>query len=310
MGPIPLKPALLARITLPCLLLAGLALPALPSVALAEQPRDWALDSRPEGTVVNADVVFPGFGTSIEHRKQIYGAANELLLRAEVLSIVPLSEVLVDIDLRILFFTLGLQGGVRDTYRNLDMSNELDLSRKRRAKKESDGEINNALWGWGELRLGLTIPMNKYLVVDHITALRTEGRPDRTFDWRSGIVHDGDVMKSTTWVAFKHRDWGAIAPVFQLLVASLDGGTQTFLNYGVALITRPGIFQRNDLALLEMIFNLGPEFGGDNGDGYFGIHSIDAPFVVRTGYRVVFDIPNTAVDEDAVPLYKIIEDDL
>lgn len=301
-----MKSTVLARTCLSGLLLAGLLLPM---AAHAGQPRDWVLRQRPEGTVANVDVVFPGFGTSLEYRKAIYGGANELLLRSEILAIVPLSEMLLEAELRILVFTIGVTGGIRDTYRNLDMSKEPDLTRDNRARIEKAGGTDNALWGWGELRLRLTLPMNEYLVIDHITALRKEGRPDRTFDWRSGIVHDGEILKSTTWMALKHRDWGAVAPLFQVVQASLGDRTQTFLNYGLALITRPGLFRRNDLALLEMIFNLGPEFGGDDATNYYGIHSLDAPFVVRTGYRVVFDVPSTDMDEDAIPVYEMIENE-
>lgn len=257
----------------------------------AEQPRDWAIGLRPEGTTMNLDVVVPGVQVAVEHRKRFYGKANELLLRSELTVAYPLTELRLDADFRLLFLTLGVSGGARDTYVDLRLGDRPLISRAERGRIAGKANAGNALWAWGEARVRLSLPFNDYVVFDNINIFNSDGRHNGTFDYRRGIVHDGDFFRSTTWLWLHHPDAGGIAPIFEVVNYLLDHRRRTLLNIGISLVTRPGLFRRNDAALVEIIANPWSD--------HYGTHFVDLPIVTSIGYRLVLDLPSTTIDEDA-----------
>src|ERR1700742_1015199 len=96
-------------------MLAGLLLPAR---GWAHQPQDWMRSAGKPGTFVNLDAVFGAFQAALEHRINIYGAANQLTLRGSAIAAIPFGSTQLDADLRIVILTLGASVGATDVWRN------------------------------------------------------------------------------------------------------------------------------------------------------------------------------------------------
>lgn len=260
-----------------------------PPAAHAEQARDWILAAQPGGTDLMLDAILPGAQATIEHRIPIYGFANQLTFRANSLFVLPLYESQADVDLRILVLTLGASAGFRDTFRNLTFAPGERLDRDHRRQRELDGRVSNEIWGFYEGRAILSLPFNDYLVFQGVNTMRFEGVPDRTFDWRTGVVHDGQFFRSDNMLFLKHRDWGGIAPVVQILDFELGPQRTTQINYGVAIVTRPGLRRRNDLLFAQVLFHPGATLGTDEND-FYGTHLLFSPIVVTVAYRAVLPV--------------------
>ena len=101
-----------------------LACLCLPLTAAAEQPRDWMVGAGKAGTFVNLDAVFGAFQSSIEHRINFYGSANQLTLRGGATVAIPFGQSQIDADLRILILTLGTSAGLMDVWRNQTFSED------------------------------------------------------------------------------------------------------------------------------------------------------------------------------------------
>ena len=272
------------------LLVCGLVLlGTLASTAQAEQRRDWILAAQPGGTDLMLDLVLPGVQASIEHRVPIYGFANELKLRANSLLLVPFYESQADIDIRIVVLTLGFSGGFRDNFRNMTFLPDERIDRDHRRQRELNGNVDNEIWGFYEGRATLSLPFNDYLVFQGVNTLRVEGRPDRSYDPRNGVVHDGAFFRSDNMMFLKHRDWGGIAPMMQILDFRLGATRTTQINYGLAVVTRPGFRRRNDLLFAQVLVHPGASLGTDKNDPY-GMHLLFAPITVQVAYRAVLPL--------------------
>ena len=260
------------------------------STAYAGQPRDWMIAAQPEGTDAMVDLVFPGVQATLEHRVPVYSLANQLTLRGNALYTVPFVESQADLELRILVLTLGASGGFRHDMHALEFEPDEAIDRHSRRLKDVDGDVTSMTYEYGEGRATISLPINDHVLLNAINTMRWQGSPDRTFDWRSGVVHDGMLFRSDIFLFFKHRDLGGFAPVWQILNFGLDDRRFTQFNYGFALVTRPGFVRRNDIFLLQMLFNVGSTFGGyDNVDGY-GAHLFFAPMTFLLAYRVVLPV--------------------
>lgn len=253
--------------------------------ARADQPRDWIIAAQPAGTDVSLDALFPGVQATVEHRIPIYGAANQFTLRANSLLTFPLYESQADVELRILILTLGASGGFRDTFRSQTFEPGESLDRGHRRAREFGGDVKNELWGFHESRASLALPFSDLFVFQSINTLRTEGVPDRTLDWRTGIVHDGQFFRSYNMLFLKHRDWGGIAPVMEILHFDLDNHFYTQINYGVVAVTRPGFRRKNDLLFLQVLFHPGPTLGTHDNSDVYGTHMYFSPIQVTLAYR-------------------------
>ncbi len=64
----------------------------------------------------------------------------------------------------------------------------------------------------------------------------------------------------------------------------------TQLNYGFIGVTRAGLVARDDLLMLQMLFNFGDSLGGyDNADNY-GMAILRAPITFVFAYRSVIEL--------------------
>ena len=280
------------RLRASALLLCGLSAFSA-SAARADQARDWMISAPLDGTFANVDVVLPGVQVGIEHRAPIYGQVNQLTLRANALFMLPFCEPQADVELRIVVLTLGGSVGYHGDLAHMGFAPGQPDDRVARRKRFIDGDIDSAQWAYGEGRATLSLPFNDNFLFNAINTLRVDAAamPDRTFDWRTGVVRDGGVMlKSDIMFFVKDRDWGAIGPMVQILDFGLGSERLTQINYGFQIVTRPGFMRRNDIFFLQVLFNPGSTFGTyDNNAGY-GNHLIFAPIAFTMAYRMVLPV--------------------
>ncbi|MBN1652839.1 MAG: hypothetical protein JXA30_03605 [Deltaproteobacteria bacterium] len=256
----------------------------------AEQRRDWMLDVQPGGTYLDVDAVFPGAQLTLEHRIPIYEKFNEIDLRVNSLLTVPYHESQVDLDVRVLLVTVGAGIGVNNTFRGHTFEPDEPISSAHRREREYDGDLTDETWWFTEGRVTLTIPLNDYVVFQNVNAPRYENRPARSFDWRTGVVHDGLLLKSEVMVFLKHREIGAFAPLVQLLNFDLDDDRHTVINLGYTLVTRPGFRRQDDILLLSMLFYTATLSDDMDIEDVYGFHPFFAPFTFSLVYRAVVDL--------------------
>lgn len=268
-------------------MLAALAWPA---GALAEQRSDWVLDAGEPGNYLNMDVVFGAVQAGLENRRNIYGKANALTLRASALAALPFGGMQADADLRLIILTLGTSVGAADIWRNQTYAAGETLTRKERRQREAAGEFNAATFGFWEGRIGLDLPFNDFVLFHNVNSFRVTGGPERSFDNLLGVIHDGNYVRADFQLFFKHRDYGGLAPMLQLLDFPLDGARHTQINFGFALVARAGLVRRDDLVLFQMLFHAGDALGGyDNSDAY-GLAILRAPAMFTLAYRSVIPL--------------------
>jgi len=279
---------------LPATLYALTALTAA-SGARAEQPRNWMVSQSAEGSRLTVDLVYPGAQVGLEHTIPIYGQANALTLRGGNLLTSAFNDSRVDADLRILVLRLGASVGYRDNWRSCIYRSDQRVDRA--ASRNCDNTVEfrgtplnhgSEDWGYAELRLGLDLPFNDWLVYSGTTALVFEDRPRRSLDLRAGVVRDPDMLvRSDHFMLLHHRDFGGVGPLFQLLDYELGSRRTRQLNYGFMLVGRPGFTRDNDLLLLQMLFHFGDTLGGQDNRRYWGAHNIySSESTLVTGTRL------------------------
>src|SRR5262245_16175458 len=89
-----------------------------PSTAAADQRQDWILAAPDPGDYVTLDLLFGAVQASYEHRQEIYGSTNMLVIRGGALAALPFGSTQIDVDLRMLNLTLGMSAGVQSIWRN------------------------------------------------------------------------------------------------------------------------------------------------------------------------------------------------
>jgi hypothetical protein len=266
------------------------ALLGLPLRAAAYQPRDWMISAGKSGTFVNLDAVFGAFQSSLEHRINIYGAANQLTLRGSAIVAMPFGSTQLDADLRIVVLTIGGSVGAMDVWRNQTFAPEEPLTRQQRREREAAGDMNSMGVAFVEGRVGLAIPFNDHLVFNGVTALRFSNAAARSYDNLLNVVHDGNALRSELQLFYKHKTFGGIGPTLQILHFSLDGKRHTQLNYGVTFVSRVGFTRRNDVLLFQLLVHPGDLFGGYDNGAVFGMATFRAPLAFTLAYRSVISL--------------------
>jgi hypothetical protein len=164
------------------------------------------------------------------------------------------------------------------------------LDRDYRRIRDIDGFTTQETYGYGEGRATLSLPINDYVLFNAIQSLRFQGQPDRTFDWRNGIVHDGSYFKSDIMLFFKHPDLGGFAPMMQILNFGLGDNRFTQINYGFIAVTRPGFRRRDDIFFLQFLFTPGSTLGSYDNEDSYGMHLFFAPIVFTIAYRMILPV--------------------
>ena len=251
--------------------------------AQAGQPRDWMIAVHPEGTDLSLDVVFPGTQATLEHRIGIYNNnVNQLTFRANGLATGTFAESQADVDLRIVVLTLGASAGYRDTFRNHTFDAGESTSIMHRLDRDLSGNIDNAAWSFMEGRIILSLPFNDNLVFNSINRFRHENRPDRSYDWRTGVVHDGGYFSSENMLLYKDRHFGGIGPMVQVMNYDFGGKNFSQVNWGAVFTTRMGLRSRDDLIFVQALFNVGTEQSKS-----YGLHFLTIPMTLVIAYRAV-----------------------
>ena len=271
-------------------MLAGLLLPVLPARVYAHQPQDWMLGAGKPGTYVNLDAVFGAFQAALEHRINIYGAANQLTLRGSAIAAIPFGSTQFDADLRIVIVTFGASVGATDVWRNQTFAPGEALTRKQRREREAGGEMNSMGYGFVEGRVSLALPFNDYVVFNTVNAFRLTGAEERSFDNLLGVVHDGNYFRSDIQLFFKHKRFGGLAPMAQILNFPLDRTRHTQVNYGFTFVSRAGLVRRDDLILFQLLFHPGGDIGGYNNKDVYGMAVIRGPIAFTLAYRSVINL--------------------
>jgi hypothetical protein len=270
------------------LALSGLAL--LPMRAAAEQRHDWMLAAGEPGSYLNIDVVFGALQAAYERRINIFGGANTLTLRAGALAAIPYGSTQADADLRIVILNIGASVGAQDFWINETFAKGVVPTRKLRREREAGGDFDTQQFGFFEARAGLVLPFNDYLLFNNVNAFRVMGTKDGTFDYTSGVVHDGNYLKSDFQLFVKSDAFGGVGPMFQLLNFPYLGERRTQVNFGFMYVSRAGLVQRDDLILFQMLFHAGDSLGGYDNSDVYGMAVLRGPLQFTLAYRSVISL--------------------
>jgi hypothetical protein len=256
----------------------------------ADQPRDFMLAVQPTGTFLLLDYFGTGGQATLENRIKIFGEANDFTTSLAVVPAYTLGETVLRADLRILFLSIGGTVGYRVVWRDLTFEPGKDSYCKdcdRGARRDLDPIFGRTAgsdrFGMAEVRARLLLPINDYVVMDSVGALRYEDRHDRSFDWFYTSIYDRGVLGRWEVDLFvKHRDWGGIGPYLQLLMLPRDGGHHAQWAVGFNAVTRAGIVARNDLLFLTFLMR--------PGDPIYGQQNYFAPIRALLIYRLILDL--------------------
>lgn len=262
--------------------LAGLLLPM---AAAADQRQDWMLTAAKPGTFLNVDVAFGALQAALERRINIYGGANQLSLRASAIAAIPFGGTQLDADLRIVILNIGGSVGAQDLWMNQTFERGIDPTRKLRRERDASGDFDTQQFGFVEARAGLVLPFNDYLLFNNVNAFRINGAKDRTYDPNTGVVHNGDYLRSDFQLFVKDDDFGGFAPMVQVLNFEFDDKRRTQLNFGFAFVSRAGLVTRDDLILFQMLFHAGDKLVGYDNSNVYGMPILRGPAMFTLAYR-------------------------
>jgi hypothetical protein len=262
----------------------------LPMRAAAEQHHDWMLQATPPGSYLNLDVVFGALQATFEQRMNVFGGANTLTIKAGALAAIPYGSTQLDADLRIVILNIGASVGAQDFWVNETFDKGVIPSRKLRRELEAGGDFDTQTFGFFEGRAGLVLPFNDYLLFNNVNSFRVMGTKDGTFDYNTGVVHDGNYLKSDFQLFVKGEGFGGVGPMFQLLNFPYEGERRTQVNFGVVYISRAGLVLRNDLILFQMLFHAGDALGGYDNSDVYGLAVLRGPISFTLAYRSVISL--------------------
>jgi len=271
-------------------LVATLALSALPPLAHADQRRDYMLSELGEGDRLILDYLGTGAQVSWVRRRGIYGRANDYSLRLSSLLAYSLGQVAASASLRVLAFEFEAQVGYRTVWRNLSFEPGVNSYCKdcdRPARRSRDplfgGDTTSDAYPFAQGTVQLYAPLNDYFVLTSSLTLRYEGLRDRSYDWFFADIHDSGLMVNWELTAFvKHRDWGGIGPYVQYLSLPRAGRHEGEFAFGFNAMSRFGLVKRNDMLFLTFLTR--------PGDGVYGVHSYFAPIRALIVYRLTLPL--------------------
>jgi hypothetical protein len=270
--------------------LAVLGLVLAAKTVRADQRRDFMLDIQPSGTFLMLDYFGTGGQITLEHRRPIYGSANDIGVSAGLIPTYPLGEVFARADLRVLFLNFGASIAYRDVWRDLRFDAGTDRycercdAPSRRAKDPIFGATPTSdHFPCAEGEVSLLAPFNEHVVMQAAAALRYEGRHDRTFDWFYTSIYDHGILgRLESSLLFKDRRWGGIGPYLQLLMLPREDKHVSQFAAGFNAVSRLGLIARNDLLFLTFLIR--------PGDETFGQHDYYMPVRALLIYRMMLEL--------------------
>jgi hypothetical protein len=262
---------------------------SLPMRASAEQQHDWMLRAGDPGSYLNLDIVFGALQATFEQRINIFGGANTLTLKAGALAAIPYGSTQLDADIRIIILNLGASVGIQDFWINQTFDSSVTPTRKLRREREASGDFDTQVFPFVEGRAGIVLPFNDHFLFNNVNAFRLMGSKEGTFDYGTGVVHDGNFFRSDFQFFIKDDSFGGIGPMFQILNFPYNDVRRTQMNFGFIYLSRAGLVQRDDLLLLQVLFHaagLGPY---DNSEVY-GLAVLRGPIAFTLAYRSVISL--------------------
>lgn len=283
----------------------GLFLLAVPSVASAwSQQRDYFLDAPRAGNFVHADVYTAGVQATLEKRIALEDETTGMFhLRANALASLGFGDFGAHTDLRFLgMFTIGGSVGYRRVWNNYSWDPKTTNDRTARHDKLDDAANPRgpkvSSWPWFEARARAVIPLEPLWFVSNFT-VRWEspggdggqdanGMPNNSFDWFHTNVHDpGRLMRFDATMFYRHKSFGGIGPTVRWMSLPRNGAYESELVFGLTFGTRPGFFKKDDLLLLQTLFDFKDK------DKSFGWHVgplYKIPAYIMLIYRKSFEL--------------------
>jgi hypothetical protein len=282
---------------------SALALLLVPSIAHAwPQARDYFLDPPRAGSFVHADLVTVGAQVSVEKRVALEDESLGMFhMRANAMASLGFADVGVHTDLRVLgMFTFGASAGYRRVWNNYAYP-EANTREKRHDKVGREGFTAPAddpgpkavNWPWFEARARMVIPLESLWLVTN-AAVRWEsafgggGMLDNSFDWFHTNVHDpGRIVRLDATLFYRHPKLGGLGPAVRYMKYKRNGEDVDELVYGLTFGTRPGFRKRDDLLLVQTLFDF------QDKDKSFGWHVgplEKIPAYIMLIYRATFTL--------------------
>jgi hypothetical protein len=262
-----------------------------PAISRADQPRDYMLESLGEGNRLMLDYLGIGGGLNFEHKRTFLGSVNDYAVHAGALLTYPYGEVAAGASLRFVFFELGLHVGYRAVWRNLsfepgddgEFCKDCDRVARRKRDPILGGGPDTDHYPYGEGRIQVYAPFNRYFVVTSMFVAHYETSRPRSYDWVFTDVHDPGWMPRWELLAFvKDKRWGGIGPYFQLQWVPRAGKHESEFAYGFNAVSRLGLIAKNDLVFLTVLMR--------PNDGSYGQHSYYAALRALIVYRITLSL--------------------
>lgn len=243
--------------------IVGAALLFLSSNASAwPQRRDYFLDPPRRGTFVHADVFTAGVQATLERRQALEDESLSMFhIRGNAMASLGYADLGLQSDLRFAgLITIGGGIGYRRVWNNFAPPAGIANTRERRRDKDEPRGDKAVNWPWWELRARLVIPLESLWLVANATS-RWEGTvgdsmPENAFDWFHTNVHDpGQLTRLDATLFYRHKSFGGLGPTIRYMNMPRAGERVTEVVYGLTFGTRPGFFEKDDLFLVQTLFD-------------------------------------------------------
>ena len=246
-------------------------------------PRDQFLLPPQGGTWATFDAYTVGVQAQLEHRHIIRSEDYAAIIpRIGSIASLGFGELGAHLDLRLLFFSAGVSGGMRRIWRGYTFPSSVSGTGALRLERDQQKTQDAFFAPFGEIRSRVGLPLHDNVLGVFGASLRFDDTPDNTFDWAVTTMRDGGFMgrfDATLFLRSPHV--GAIGPTFRVLEHERRGRFVSDLAFGFVGGRRMGLFE-NDLLLLNVLTQPTSQ--------EFGFHILRAPLFTLLVYRVGFQL--------------------
>lgn len=242
-------------------------------------PRDAFLAPPRRGTWALLDAYTAGVQASLERRfvieREDYAAITP---KVTALGSLGFGELSAHTDVRFLFFSFGVSGGVRRVWRTYAFAPGEAGTRDARADIDADKAFTTEHWGYGEARARMALPVHDNVLFVGNAAARYEHCPDNSFDWLHTTMHDrGVLFRYDATVFYRSPTFGGLGPTVRVMDLPRGGRREIEVAGGFTFGRRLGLLP-NDLFVANVLVR--------PGDEQFGFQILRAPVYALLVYRV------------------------
>lgn len=269
-----------------CASFAALLLGAASEARAEEPPRDQFLlppARGKSGTWATFDAYTAGLQAQLEKRfilrSEDYAA---LIPRANAIASLGFGEAAANFDARFLFFSAGVSGGFRRTWRGYSFPDGEPGTRQKRLDRDAvkDHEIIDT--PFAEIRGRLALPLHENALGVFGVSHRVDSGPRNSFDWALTTMRDGGaVTRFDATLFYRSPGFGGVGPTVRVLAFERSGRRTAELAFGFVAGRRVG-WLPNDLFLVNILSQ--PE------SAEFGFHILRAPLFTLLVYRIGVDL--------------------